>query len=188
AGTRRYGAVRCCALPRSAVSGAPAWTSTRSWTCSAPWSPTWASPSRRSSSCAAPTGPSSRRAPSASRAMPLGSRRVTPVCSPPPPPAPRASRSHGLPATRQSPPPRDALTELPNRRRFTEKLEDRRGRGRPGDLIAVLFLDLDGFKDVNDRFGHDAGNDLLVTVAAKLQRCVREGDIVARMGGDEFTI
>jgi diguanylate cyclase (GGDEF)-like protein len=82
----------------------------------------------------------------------------------------------------------DALTELPNRRRFTEKLEDRRGRGRPGDLIAVLFLDLDGFKDVNDRFGHDAGNDLLVTVAEKLQRCVRAGDIVARMGGDEFTI
>jgi diguanylate cyclase (GGDEF)-like protein len=82
----------------------------------------------------------------------------------------------------------DALTELPNRRRFTESLEERSGRGRPGDLIAVLFLDLDGFKDVNDRFGHDAGNDLLVAVAAKLSRCVRGGDIVARMGGDEFTI
>jgi diguanylate cyclase (GGDEF)-like protein len=82
----------------------------------------------------------------------------------------------------------DALTELPNRRRFTESLEERSGRGRAGDLIAVLFLDLDGFKDVNDRFGHDAGNDLLVTVAAKLSRCVRGGDIVARMGGDEFTI
>lgn len=82
----------------------------------------------------------------------------------------------------------DVLTALPNRRRFTETLEDRRGRGRPGDRIAVLFLDLDGFKDVNDRFGHDAGNDLLVTVAEKLQRCVREEDIVARMGGDEFTI
>ncbi len=62
------------------------------------------------------------------------------------------------------------------------------GRGRPGDLIAVLFLDLDGFKDVNDRHGHDAGNDLLVAVASRLRNCVRPGDVVARMGGDEFTI
>ena len=55
---------------------------------------------------------------------------------------------------------------------YAESLEERSGRGRPGDLIAVLFLDLDGFKDVNDRFGHDAGSDLLVAVAAKLSRCV----------------
>src|SRR5262249_30762209 len=82
----------------------------------------------------------------------------------------------------------DALTELPNRRRFTEQLERMCGRGRPGDLIAVLFLDLDGFKDVNDQFGHDTGNDLLVAVASRLRSCVRPGDIVARMGGDEFTI
>src|SRR5262249_16199915 len=67
-------------------------------------------------------------------------------------------------------------------------LERMCGRGRPGDLIAVLFLDLDGFKDVNDRFGHDSGNDLLVAVAGRLRSCVRPGDIVARMGGDEFTI
>jgi diguanylate cyclase (GGDEF)-like protein len=82
----------------------------------------------------------------------------------------------------------DALTDLPNRRRFHEQLERMCGRGRAGDTLAVLFLDLDGFKHVNDRFGHDVGNELLVRVAGRLLSCVRPGDVVARMGGDEFVI
>jgi diguanylate cyclase (GGDEF)-like protein len=82
----------------------------------------------------------------------------------------------------------DALTDLPNRRRFHENLERTCGRGRAEDAIGVLFLDLDGFKAVNDLLGHDAGNELLVAVASRLRSCVRPGDVVARMGGDEFTI
>jgi diguanylate cyclase (GGDEF)-like protein len=82
----------------------------------------------------------------------------------------------------------DSLTSLANSRRFTEELERVAVRGRPGDLVGVLFCDLDGFKDVNDHYGHDAGNDLLVEVADRLRTSVRPGDLVARIGGDEFVI
>jgi diguanylate cyclase (GGDEF)-like protein len=82
----------------------------------------------------------------------------------------------------------DALTGLANSRRFHERLERVCGRGRAGEIIAVLFLDLDGLKGVNDRYGHDIGNQLLVAVAERLGRSARFGDLVARMGGDEFTI
>ncbi|MBM2618304.1 GGDEF domain-containing protein [Actinoplanes sp. LDG1-06] len=104
---------------------------------------------------------------------------------------------------------RDALTGLPNRAASLEALDadlaaslgtDRSasldadriasfGAGRPAaeDLV-VLFCDLDGFKPVNDRLGHAAGDELLIEVAARLRACVRDGDMVSRFGGDEFVL
>jgi diguanylate cyclase (GGDEF)-like protein/PAS domain S-box-containing protein len=84
----------------------------------------------------------------------------------------------------------DPLTRLPNRSMFLDlaKRSFARTRRREGYAFAVLFLDLDHFKSVNDGLGHAAGDDLLVQTTRRLQTCLREGDTLARMGGDEFTI
>jgi diguanylate cyclase (GGDEF)-like protein/PAS domain S-box-containing protein len=83
----------------------------------------------------------------------------------------------------------DALTDLPNRVLLMDRLDNRialceREKGR----VAVMFLDLDGFKDVNDTLGHDVGDELLRALAGRLQAGVRRSDTVARLGGDEFVI
>ncbi|MBT9569156.1 MAG: diguanylate cyclase [Thiobacillus sp.] len=83
----------------------------------------------------------------------------------------------------------DALTGLPNRRLLTDRLSLSIAHAyRNKSAMAVLYLDLDGFKSINDRFGHDAGDTLLKMVADRLVAAVREEDTVARMGGDEFVI
>ena len=83
----------------------------------------------------------------------------------------------------------DALTELPNRALLSNRLEQLIAMARRnGQRIAVLFMDLDRFKDVNDSMGHDAGDALLQTVARRITGAVRQSDTVARMGGDEFVI
>jgi diguanylate cyclase (GGDEF)-like protein/PAS domain S-box-containing protein len=83
----------------------------------------------------------------------------------------------------------DPLTGLPNRSLFYDRLNHAIARAkRDHTSLAILFLDLDSFKDVNDTFGHLAGDKLLKDVAERLQECVRESDTVARMSGDEFTI
>jgi diguanylate cyclase (GGDEF)-like protein len=82
----------------------------------------------------------------------------------------------------------DALTGLPNRVLFREKLEAAIARGRRGHPFAVLLLDLDRFKEVNDSLGHAVGDKLLQKVADRLRENLREDDTVARLGGDEFAI
>ena len=83
----------------------------------------------------------------------------------------------------------DGLTGLPNRQMLRDRLEqDIRKCKRDGQSVAVMFIDLDHFKEVNDTLGHDHGDLLLVEAAHRIRHCVRESDTVARLGGDEFTV
>jgi diguanylate cyclase (GGDEF)-like protein len=84
---------------------------------------------------------------------------------------------------------RDLLTGLPNRYLFEDRLTHALNQAkRKKERLAVLFLDLDGFKTVNDRWGHHCGDCVLQEVALRIQNCVRASDTVARLGGDEFTL
>jgi diguanylate cyclase (GGDEF)-like protein len=84
----------------------------------------------------------------------------------------------------------DSLTGLPNRALFVERVgyAAARARRRSEHRFAVVFIDLDGFKAVNDTLGHTAGDQVLVAVARRLEACVRPGDVVARLGGDEYAV
>ena len=81
----------------------------------------------------------------------------------------------------------DALTNLPNRLLLADRLKQAMAQAqRRGQQLAVAYLDLDGFKNVNDRYGHDMGDQLLVHLATSMKATLREGDTLARLGGDEF--
>jgi diguanylate cyclase (GGDEF)-like protein len=82
----------------------------------------------------------------------------------------------------------DVLTDLPNRMRLRERLEDALHHVRRGDQLAVLYLDLDHFKNINDTLGHSVGDELLKKVAERLRSCVCDTDTIARLGGDEFAV
>lgn len=83
----------------------------------------------------------------------------------------------------------DTLTNLPNRALFFDRLDQGVAAAvRYGHTLGLLYLDLDGFKQVNDSAGHDAGDQVLAAVARRLEKCIRRSDTVARVGGDEFTV
>jgi len=83
----------------------------------------------------------------------------------------------------------DALTKLPNRECFEPLLRKALDKSKADNTImSILFLDLDGFKTVNDTFGHDEGDILLKTVAERISRCIRTNDLCFRLGGDEFAV
>ena len=83
----------------------------------------------------------------------------------------------------------DPLTGLPNRRLLADRLGQALSRaGREGTVVAVLYLDLEGFKEVNDGFGHEAGDRVLAAFAGRLEGRLRESDTAARVGGDEFVV
>ncbi len=83
----------------------------------------------------------------------------------------------------------DTLTGLPNRNLFMDRLGQAVSRARREEwLVALVFLDLDHFKEINDSLGHAAGDEVLRAIGGRLKQCMREGDTVARLGGDEFTV
>jgi diguanylate cyclase (GGDEF)-like protein/PAS domain S-box-containing protein len=82
----------------------------------------------------------------------------------------------------------DALTDLPNRVLFHEQLEQALKTVRHGEQLAVLYIDIDGFKGINDTLGHSVGDELLKSLAGRLRGCLRDTDFAARIGGDEFAI
>jgi diguanylate cyclase (GGDEF)-like protein/PAS domain S-box-containing protein len=83
----------------------------------------------------------------------------------------------------------DVLTSLPNRRAFSDRLPEAMMRARrASELVALFFMDIDGFKGVNDRYGHEAGDELLIQFAQRLREAVRDIDTVARLAGDEFVV
>jgi diguanylate cyclase (GGDEF)-like protein len=82
----------------------------------------------------------------------------------------------------------DGLTDLPNRILFRERLEQSLKAIRPGEQLAVLYIDIDEFKGVNDALGHPVGDELLRGVAERLRGCLKETDVAARLGGDEFAV
>ncbi|MGF1600868.1 MAG: diguanylate cyclase domain-containing protein [Thermosynechococcaceae cyanobacterium] len=84
----------------------------------------------------------------------------------------------------------DSLTGLPNRALFLNRLKQalHRSQRHPSAIFAVLFLDLDGFKSVNDTLGHKVGDQLLIAIAKRLANCLRPGDTLSRIGGDEFVV
>ena len=82
----------------------------------------------------------------------------------------------------------DALTDLPNRVLFRDRLDNGLRKLSPGQQLAVLYIDIDEFKRINDSLGHSVGDELLKAIAGRLRTCVAAGDVVARLGGDEFAI
>jgi diguanylate cyclase (GGDEF)-like protein len=82
----------------------------------------------------------------------------------------------------------DGLTDLPNRILFRERLEQSLKAIRPGEQLAVLYIDIDEFKSVNDALGHAVGDELLKGIAERLRGCLGEADVAARLGGDEFAV
>ncbi|WP_407167529.1 EAL domain-containing protein [Bradyrhizobium sp. ORS 111] len=82
----------------------------------------------------------------------------------------------------------DALTDLPNRVLFREQIERELERARKGQQFALLYIDIDEFKGINDSLGHHVGDELLKTIAGRIKACLSEGDLIARLGGDEFAV